>query len=197
MATGPRTTGLTYDDLVGFPDDDLRREIIGGELFVTPSPIRRHQRAVARLVHLFVDHCQRHGGETYPAPMDVVFSDSDVVEPDVILIRGDNIARMSVEPRYVATPPDLVVEVSSPGTRSVDLLRKKDLYERSGVAEYWFVDLDSDRIEVYVLSGGRYGAPAVAERGAVIESPTVPGLRVPVDDVLGPPDDSRERPQLP
>jgi Uma2 family endonuclease len=189
MATEPKTTGLTYDDLLEFPDDDRRREIIEGDLLVTPSPVRRHQRSVGELVVLLTLYCREHGGQTYPAPMDVVLSQSNVVEPDVVFVRGENVDRMSDEPRYVAIPPDLVVEVSSPHTRRIDLTRKKDLYARFGVPEYWFVDLDSDLIEVYRLGEGGYDSPSVVGRGEILESPTIPGLSVPVDDVIGPRDE--------
>ena len=67
MATQPKTTGLTYEDLRNFPDDNLRREIIDGELFVTPSPIRRHQRAVVELAAALLVYQKQHGGEVSDA----------------------------------------------------------------------------------------------------------------------------------
>ena len=80
----PVDTRLTYDDFCLLPDDGKRREIIEGELFVTPSPLTLHQRASirlgARLWH-FVDSHKL--GEVFAAPFDVVFSDIDVVEPDL------------------------------------------------------------------------------------------------------------------
>ncbi len=81
--------------------------------------------------------------------------------------------------------PDLVVEVSSPSTRRIDVGRKKELYERYRVPEYWFVDLDADRMEVYRLQEGRYGSPALVARGDILSSPLLPGLEASVEAILG------------
>jgi Uma2 family endonuclease len=184
MATPQRTTGLTYDDLQGFPDDNLRREIIDGELFVTPAPATRHQRAVRELTIALGLYCREHGGEMFPAPTDVFFSKTNVVEPDAVLLTAESTGKLA-DPRYIGGAPDLVVEVSSPGTRRIDLTRKKDLYERFGVREYWFVDLDADRIDAYRLEGDRFGEVSSSGRGATLRTPLLPGLAVPVDDLLG------------
>jgi Uma2 family endonuclease len=186
MATQPQT-GLTYEDLETFPEDNLRRELIDGKLVVTAAPATRHQRVVAKLVHRLYAYCEVHGGEVLPAPLDVYFSDTNVVEPDVIYAREEN--RDRFEQKFFRSAPDLVVEVSSPSTRRLELIRKRDLYERFGVPEYWFVDLDADRLEVYRLAEGRYGGPALFARGGSIETPLAPGLTLVVDDVLGPPED--------
>ena len=85
MATQPQT-GLTYQDLQAFPEDNLRRELIDGELIVTAAPLIRHQRVVARLVFRLFSYCEQHGGEVLPAPTDVLFSDTNVVESDVLKV---------------------------------------------------------------------------------------------------------------
>jgi Uma2 family endonuclease len=186
MATQPQT-GLTYDDLQAFPDDNLRRELIDGELIVTAAPSTRHQRVVALLVYELMAHCKEHGGQVFPAPTDVYFSDTSVVEPDVLYVAPESLGK--VEQRFVRSAPDLVVEVSSPSTRRLELIRKRELYERFEVPEYWFVDLDADRVEVYRLEGERFGPPVLFGRGAMLETPRIPGLALAVDDVLGPPED--------
>ena len=112
------------------------------------------------------------GGLVLPAPTDVFFSDVNVVEPDVVFVRADHLKR--VEKKFIRSAPDVVVEVSSPTTRRLELVRKRELYERFGVPEYWFVDLDADRIEVYRLEGSRYPAPMLFGRGQELESPQVP-----------------------
>jgi len=82
-----------------------------------------------------------------------------------------------------------VVEVSSPTTRRLELVRKLDLYERFGVLEYWFVDLDADRVEVYRLEGDRYLAPRLFGRSDALSSPQIPGFTLSVDELLGPRED--------
>jgi Uma2 family endonuclease len=137
-----------------------------------------------------VQYARDHGGpgKVYVAPMDVYFAQSNVVEPDVLYLTGETAATL-VDPRYVDVPPDLVVEVSSPGTRITDLTRKKELYARFGVREYWFVDLESDRIDVYRLEDGRYDRPSAFVRSDTLTSPVLPGLSLSVDEILGPRED--------
>ena len=189
MAIQPQT-GLTYEDLQAFPEDNLRREIIDGELIVTAAPATRHQRVVTKLVLRLGTYCEEHGGEVLPAPYDVYFSEANVVEPDVVYVREEN--RVRLEKKFLRAAPDLVVEVSSPTTRRLELVRKRELYERFGVSEYWFVDLDADRVEVYRLDQNRYGRPLLFTRGETIETSQAPGLTLAVDDLLGPPEDGEE-----
>lgn len=188
MATQPQT-GVVYDDLQTFPDDNLRREIIGGELIVTAAPSTRHQEVVMRLGARLLLYAEEHGARVFPAPTDVFFSETDVVEPDVVFVGEGNIAK--VEEKFVRSAPDVVVEVSSPSSRRLELMRKRDLYERFEVPEYWYVDLDADRIELYRLSGGRYGKPLLLQRRDVLSSERVPGFKLPVDYILGPPPDAQ------
>jgi len=186
MATKPQAR-YTYDDLQSFPEDNLRREIIDGELIVTAAPATRHQRVVVELVVRLHEYARANGGQVLPAPTDVFFSDTNVVEPDVIFIRPEHLARM--EKKFIRSAPDLVIEVSSPSTRRLELIRKRELYERFGVPEYWFIDLDADRAEVYRLEAAAYPAPALFGRGQTMESPQIPGLKLSVEDLLGPPED--------
>lgn len=186
MSQAHATHGYTYDDLAGFPDDNLRREIIGGELVVTPAPEPAHQDAVLLLGARLLAWTEQHGGKVYVAPLDVHFAHDDVVEPDVVFLRPEHVDQVGAQ--YVKDAPDLVVEVSSPSTRRLELVRKRDLYERYGVAEYWYVDRDADRIEIYRLGDdGRYGTPALVARGQQLTTPLVPGFQVAVDGVLGAP----------
>jgi Uma2 family endonuclease len=173
----------TYADLAGFPDDHFRREIIDGELIVTPSPIPRHQLAVADLVIRLGSYKGVAGGQVYPAPLDVFLADDNVVEPDVLFVRADHLEQ--VGDKYVKDAPDLVVEISSPSTRRLELVRKRELYERFSVPEYWYVDLDADRVEIYRLVEGAYAAPEFRFAGETLEAASLPGFSMPVDEALG------------
>ena len=184
MATQPQTK-LTYEDLASFPEDNLRRELIGGELIVTAAPALRHQAVVTELVIQIGLYCREHGGKLFPAPTDVFFSDVDVVEPDVLFVTEASVAKL--ETKFVRGAPDLVVEVSSPTTRRLELVRKRELYERFRVPEYWYVDLDADRIEVYRLEDDRYDAPIILRRAETLTSPMLPGLSIEIDEILGVP----------
>ena len=178
----PQATGLTIADLESFPDDGTKREVLGGDLFVSPKGTSRHQHIIMLLGHYLTEWVLQHGGKVYAEP-DVYFSDRDGVVPDVVLATADTEATFSAD--VIDQAPDLIVEVSSPSTRGYDLVRKRALYEAQGVAEYWFVDLDAERIEVYGLVDGRYPPPTIVERGSVVTSIHVPDLRIAVADALG------------
>jgi Uma2 family endonuclease len=198
----PVETGLTVDDLARFDDDERHKyELIDGELFVSPKGVLRHQHVATRLARRLLDWADAHGAAAFVEP-DVSYTDRDYVIPDVVLLAAETIARVD-EQRPIETTPDLIVEVSSPSTRRLDLIRKRALYEREGVPEYWFVDLDADRVEIYRLGGGqrasasagtpptrpaegRYGQPELVGAGGVLRAAHLEGLAVEVDDILRP-----------
>lgn len=184
MAAPLPQSGLVFDDLARFPDDHLRRELIDGELIVTPAPRTRHQQVVASLTARLFDHQRTHGGVVLPAPADVLFAQDTVLEPDVLFVARANLARLGE--RFVDGPPDLVIEVSSPSTRHLELVRKRDVYERFRVPEYWFVDLDAERVEVYRLGLDGFSPPVLFGRGQTLQPAGLPGLSVAVAEVLGP-----------
>jgi Uma2 family endonuclease len=106
MRSMPGDALTTYADLESFPDDGFRREIIDGELIVSPSPKVRHQELLARLFLVFGNHIAAHGGgKVYFAPLDVLFSDIDVVEPDLLFISQERLDVLT-EKNVQGTPPD-------------------------------------------------------------------------------------------
>lgn len=183
LSAEPGVTGFRYSDLANFPDDYLRREIIDGELIVTPSPATRHQTASGNIFFHLKAYCRRVGGQVFAAPMDVYLADDNVVEPDILFVTAGRMEQ--VERKFIRHAPDLAVEISSPSTRRLELVRKRELYERFGVAEYWYVDLEVDRIEVFRLADGRYPPPVLKFRGEVLETTLLPGFSMPVDEALG------------
>lgn len=183
IVSAPVARGLRIGDLAAFPDDGLRRELIDGELYVSPAPVRRHQHAVVVIAAALLAALKPDGGLVYPAPTDVVFSDDTVVEPDVVALSADA-ARDLVNPAHVDVTPTLLVEVSSPSTRRLDLIAKRALYEREGVPVYWFVDLEAERVDVHVLRDGRYGAPSSVDHEGVLRLDPAPTLSLRVADIL-------------
>lgn len=172
-----------YADLALFPDDGLRREIIDGELIVSPSPVTRHQRIVGRLFLAIGNHVVEHGGgEVFVAPFDVVLSDRNVVEPDLLFI-ADGQAEIVTEANVQGVPALVIEVVSNP---RMDLVRKRDLYERFGVAEYWAIDPGTDRVEIYRPNAGAYGAPTILLAGDRLETLTLPSLVIDVAALLAP-----------
>lgn len=181
---GHSSTKLTYADYVLFPDDGLRHEIIEGEHYVTPSPSMRHQRISGRLFNLIQNHLdtRRAGGEVFCAPFDVLLSHLNVLVPDLAYISAERARIITL--KNVQGAPDLVVEILSPSTKSRDQRLKRDVYERTGVEEYWVVDPDKDFIDVHRRMAGEFGPPIRYRRGETLTTPLLPGLELPLDKVF-------------
>jgi Uma2 family endonuclease len=181
----PAGTGvkLTYDDLLRMPDDGKRHELIGGEHFVTPSPNLRHQRISGRLYLLIGSWLEANPlGEIFYAPLDVVMSNVDVVEPDLLYMTSERAAEIATG-IHVHGVPELLVEIASPGTRRRDETIKRALYERKGVTEYWVVDPVIDAVRVYRRDGDRFARVVEFSRNAgdVLTTPLLPGLEIPLE----------------
>jgi Uma2 family endonuclease len=159
--TEPRqAVAFTYADLRSAPDDGYRRELVEGQLLVSPAPDTVHQRCVIELIVLLRQTLPPHL-EVSAAPVDVKFSDATVLEPDVLVVR-----REEVGGPCFTRPPELVVEVFSPSTRLTDQTLKRAAYEAAGVSAYWMVDPAVPAVTVLELENGRY-----------VERATVTGVR--------------------
>ena len=177
---------LTYDDFVLFPDDGQRHELIDGEHYVTPSPNMKHQRVLGVLHGLIWSYLEAHPiGEVFSAPFDVLFSTFDVVEPDLLYLSRESAAK-ALTPDNVKGVPDLVVEIVSKATRKRDETIKLQLYERSGVSEYWLVDPKLERVRIYRNEGAQFASPVELTRAAadVLTTPMLPGLELPLARVF-------------
>ena len=177
---------LTYEDYVLFPEDGKRHELIDGEHFVTPSPSTKHQAIAVNLTGMIWRYLQeRPVGRVFTAPFDVVFSDFDVVEPDLLYLSTERAAAV-LTPKHARGAPDLVVEIGSKGTRKRDETIKRRLYERFGVAEYWVVDPELDTIKVYRRTADRYerAAELTLENRDVLTTPFLPGLDLPLAKIF-------------
>jgi Uma2 family endonuclease len=173
---------LTYDDFVLFPDDGKRHEIIDGEHYVTPSPKYRHQIILGNLHFLIATRLEASPiGRVILSPFDVLMSDVDIVEPDLLYLSNERAATV-ITAKHARGTPELVVEIASPGTRRRDDGIKRRLYERAGVTEYWIVDPEVDRVRVYRRDGDAF-ARAIElsrEHGDVLSTPSLPGLEMPL-----------------
>ena len=182
MPTAARADSrLTYDDFLLFPDDGKRHEIIDGEHYVTPSPNLRHQRLVGRLFLSIGNYLAAHpgAGQLFLAPLDVVLSYHDVVEPDLLFVAGDQSAIMTE--KNIQGPPALVIEVISKSTRKKDAQTKRRLFERTGVREYWLVDPELDLVQVLRASpDGKLVRveELTAEDDAILTTPLLAGWQL-------------------
>jgi len=177
------TTKLTYADYLRFPDDGLRHEIIDGEHYVTAAPATRHQRISRNLLYLIQTYLETHPvGELFGAPFDALLSEFDIVVPDLIYLSHERSTFLTS--KNLQGPPDLVIEILSPSTKSRDRKLKRDLYERVGVREYWVVDPEADQVEIYRSNENTFGAPVTVPRTGAIMTPLLPDFELPLDRVL-------------
>jgi Uma2 family endonuclease len=141
---------FTWSDIQRLPADGLRRELIGGQLIVTPAPGSRHQDAVRILCRLLDDACPP-GYKVMLAPFDLYIAEDTYFEPDLMVI-----ARPDAPIARFEGVPLLVVEVLSPATRTTDLVTKRDAYARAHVPHYWIVDPDGPSVVALGLEGAAY-----------------------------------------
>lgn len=168
---------LTYEDYLRMPDDRTRKQIVGGELHVTAAPSPGHQRVVLSLASALRAAARSCGlGEVLVTPIDVVLSQTDVVQPDVVFVAAAR--RAIVGDAAIHGAPDLVVEVLSPSTLRLDRQRKLDLYARAGIPEYWIADPDGRQVEIYRLVEGSYRLERRVEEGKAAQSVLFPQLVV-------------------
>lgn len=140
----------TVEDLGTLPDDGLQYELVDGVLLVSPSPRPAHQRAVGRLHLLLAAACPPEL-EVFLAPLDFQPTNRRSLQPDLLVVRREDVGELAIQ-----RPLQLAVEVLSPSTRTKDLLVKRALYEDSGVAAMWVVDLDDPSVTGWVLRDGRW-----------------------------------------
>jgi len=146
---------------------------------MTPAPTPSHQELSGRLYVQLSSFVQKHDlGKVYYAPVDVYLSDIDTFQPDIIFISK---ARLHIitETR-VDGAPDIVVEILSPSTGYYDLVHKKNVYESSGVKEYWIVDLAGKTVEVVKDSDSGFTLHTKAKTQGIVTSSILAGFQIDV-----------------
>jgi Uma2 family endonuclease len=175
----------TYDDYARLPDDGWRYEVIRGELHMSPAPNVNHQQAsigLAVALHIFVK--KHHLGRVLEAPVDVILPDlATPVQPDIVFIHADN--SEIIKTANIEGVPDLIVEISSPGTARYDRRTKYRLYAEAGVREFWIVDPDECAVDVYALRGNAYVPFGHYVGDGIIQSELLPDLRIPLTEICG------------
>mgnify|MGYP001576927912 CR=1 FL=1 len=148
------TVKFNYQDYLQLPEDK-RYEIIDGELFMVPSPNEAHQHILAYIFNCVFNYVIKNKlGYVYCAPFDVLFSEEDIVQPDIMFVSNKN--KKIITKDNIKGAPDLLVEILSPSTSKRDIGIKKKLYARHGVREYWIVDPERETVDVFRLKGREF-----------------------------------------
>ena len=173
---------FTVDDYMTAPEEK-RYQLLAGEMVLAPSPTSRHQRLLRRLSAALDRFVTENAlGEVWFAPLDVVLSDYDVAQPDLLFV--SNARAGIVTEANIQGAPDLVVEVLSPASTQYDRGYKRTLYGRSGVLEYWIVDPESRTVEVYVAGDRGLDHRATYSGGETLTSQLLTDLAIDLEAVF-------------
>ena len=180
----PAALRFTYEDYCLLAEDH-RYEVVDGELLVTPAPSLFHQAVCDRLedlVRRFV--AASDAGVMFHAPTDVVLSEHDVVQPDILVVLANR--KSILTEKFVAGAPDVVIEVLSPSTESRDRVAKAKRYAAFGVREMWLVDPAKKTIEVLVNTTDGFRPEATYGETDTVRSTVLTGLEFPAAPVFRP-----------
>lgn len=174
----------TVEEFWSLPESVLPVEYINGEIVMAPTPTVSHQSILGNLYVALYDFVKRNAlGRVFPAPLDVVLTTGDVVQPDIFFITAKQVERVSAAKRVEVVPPFLV-EILSPGSVTHDMIRKRALYEKNGVREYWIVNPTARSIAQLVLRKKHYALTELGESD-VIKGVVPAGFESNAGELLG------------
>lgn len=174
---------FTYADYCRWPEDE-RWELIDGEAFnMCPAPTRLHQELSVELTRQIANALTKSHCRVYAAPFDVRLPQADEVDERVNTVVQPDIAvfcdRSRLDDKGARGAPDWIIEILSPSTAAKDQIRKRALYERHGVREYWLLHPVDRLLTLYRLDDqGRYGAPEFLELTGRTEVTALPGVGI-------------------
>ncbi len=185
----PRYTWTDYQAW----DDNQRWEVIGGNAYLmSPSPTSRHQGIVAEFSRQMGNFFKGKSCRLFVSPMDVVLSEEDVVQPDLLIVCDP----AQVKRTHVSGAPSLAVEVLSASSAFRDRMLTMRLYARSGIKEFWIVTPWPSMVEVFVLRGERFEVHDVLGKEQTLVSPSFPELQITLKDVFDFPLEPGEEPPV-
>lgn len=130
-------------------------QLINDVLVMSPATTTPHARTQRKIFSALNNYVEKNEpGEVYFAPVDVYLNTKNAFQPDIFYISNER--KDIIKENGVYGAPDLVIEVLSKGSRKTDLIKKKNVYEATGVKEYWVVDPDTKWCEGFVLENELY-----------------------------------------
>jgi Uma2 family endonuclease len=175
LVEGPEQGRWTYGDYAALPNDGQRYEVMDGVLLMSPSLSPAHQSVANWIAFYLTQHVALPGrGRVFVAPLDVELAINRVVQPDVFVLLNKNLGKITTS--RIVGAPDLVVEVTSPGTAVYDRLNKFEAYAKAGVQEYWVVHPEMLTVEFLALENGTYTSQGILRGKNVISSQVIPEI---------------------
>jgi Uma2 family endonuclease len=177
-----REQPMTYNDYANLPDDGMRYELADGVLeAMSPSPTAKHQLISQQVEHKLMGTCFSNY-VIFLAPMDVILSDKEVRQPDIIMLHRDRLSL--VTKRGIEGPPDLVVEVLSAHSIKRDKQTKLKSYARHGIEEYWIIDISNEALEQYVLNNSMYVLSEIFLGDELVRSERIPCASFTMNEII-------------
>ncbi len=176
----------TYKDYLQWPEDE-RWELIEGIAYsMSPAPNRRHQGIHREIMGQLISYFKGKPCKLYPAPIDVFLPETDdspddistIVQPDILVVCDP----AKLKEVGILGAPDFIIEILSPATAFRDQSKKKLLYEKHGVKEYWIVNPETLEALIYRLKGDRYELPVAADLRHPTPVSLFPGLELSVQE---------------
>lgn len=165
-----------------------RVELFKGKIFkMSPAPNMRHQEINLNLIQILLPKFRTQTCNFFVAPFDVRLSQKGknneevftVVQPDLCIVCDES----KLDSRGCIGAPDLVIEILSPGNSKKEMKHKYEIYEETGVKEYWIVNPLDENITIFSLQNGKYiGLKPVVDD--FINSPLFPDLQIHTDDIF-------------
>jgi len=178
----PKYGHNTYTDYLN-RDDDIRFELIEGEVYMMTAPSRAHQEILIEITGQFRDYLKGEVSKVLIAPFAVRLNaeqgDDTVLEPDLLVVCDME----KLDDKSCVGAPDLVLEILSPSTLSRDKVYKLNQYLMAGVREYWIVDPDGKNVAVHILDNGKYVIYAYSDE-ATINVHVLEGCTISLPDVF-------------
>ena len=156
----------------------VRLELVDGEIAVSPSPVPRHSFTVAALCTILKTYVDENDLGEVLMDVDTIFGEHDVRRPDLFFFKKAR--RHFIGEKAIEGPPDLAIEVLSPGNERTDRRDKFELYATGKVKHYWIVDPTKRTIEAYSLRTGKYVGRVRGSGSDVIKLPPFPKLEIPL-----------------
>ncbi len=176
---------FTYDDYLKLKDEPgYRHEVLGGVLVKEPSPSFRHQKVAGELFRWLANFFDEFDpqGEIVFSPMDVILSEKNVLQPDIMFISGDR--KDIILDERIDGACDLIIEIVSPKYQRKDRIEKLEIYRNAGVLHYWIVDPEEDFIQAYKLVENHYALIASGDGEREFTHPDFPGLEIDLEKVF-------------
>jgi Uma2 family endonuclease len=171
---------LDYDDYAAIPPDGRRWELLEGEVHVTPAPSPRHQWSSKKLQRQLEDYFEARGlGRVSNAPIDVILTPHDVIQPDLVLVTDLG----QISSRGIEGPPTLLVEVASPSTVAYDRTTKSQRYAALAIPHLWFLDPEGHALQCFRLDGQAWRLVLEGAADDTVEHPDWPGLVIRLADL--------------